>query len=272
MKSREKKALLGISAVHSRGSLGAALSAVGVIGGLVSGLLGAACSVDVAAAPSTAERGGNPSTNTPATASDDGGTSAPLKPSGCPTPEVVAPADVPAGFLAPQKVTLVRVVDGDTAHFMFPGVAAEVIVRFLYVNTEETHDTRATQFGVNTSSKVEEYLKGAQEIMVAPEEDKKKKGSAHLDTYGRTLALVFADGELFQERLVREGWTPYYTQFGCALDPIHRALVWSEAEAKANERGVWAPGHPVDYSAVLKEWMGSSTCRPNPYKQPYCAK
>lgn len=70
--------------------------------------------------------------------------------------------------------------------------------------------------------------------------------------------------------MIRDGWTPYYTQFGCAKEPLHDAMIWAEAEAKANERGVWAEGHPTDYSIVLKEWIGSRTCRPNPYKTAYC--
>lgn len=200
---------------------------------------------------------------------EDGGAS--IKPSGCPAPDTVSPDSLPSGFLEAQTVTLVRTVDGDTAHFTFPG-KGETIVRFLYVNTEETHDTEATQFGVNAAYQVGKWLEGASEIRVAPEEDKKKPGQPHLDTYGRTLALVFVDGDLFQTRMIRDGWTPYYTQFGCAAEPVHDALLFAEAEAKANARGVWEDGHPTDYTIVMKQWIGSNTCRPNPYKQPYCNK
>jgi hypothetical protein len=73
-----------------------------------------------------------------------------------------------------------------------------------------------------------------------------------------------------QERIVREGWSPYYTQFGCAEAPMHNALLWAEAEAKANLRGVWEPNHPTNYMQVMQRWIGNSTCRPNPYLRPYC--
>jgi endonuclease YncB( thermonuclease family) len=216
--------------------------------------------------PSTSSKSDS---GTEETTDDDGGAPKPVKPSGCPAPNVVTPDDLPAGFLPAEKVTLIRNVDGDTAHFKFAD--GERDVRFLYVNTEETHGDTTTQFGLDAASAIANYLNNAQEIMAAPEEDKKNPGKPHLDTYGRTLAVIFVDGDLFETRQVREGWTPYFTEFGCAADPIHSALLYAEAEAKANERGVWEPGHPTDYSAVLKQWIGSSTCRPNPYKnQPYC--
>lgn len=198
-----------------------------------------------------------------------GDSAAPLKPSGCAEPSIVAPTDLPAtGFLAPKTVTLKYSVDGDTAHFIFPD-SGEQILRFLWVNTEESHDN-STAFGIETAAIAKRYLTAAKEIVVAVEEDKKKPGSPHVDPYNRWLGLVFVDGDLFQKRLVREGLSAYYTQFGCAPNPVHNALLWSEAEARANERGIWQPGHPTDYSIVLKQWIGSSTCRPNPYKASYC--
>jgi len=199
---------------------------------------------------------------------DDAGGAKPIKPSGCPEPPVVHPDDLPNGFLAPVTASVVRVVDGDTAHFKMNDV--EVDVRFLYVNTEETHDERTTQFGIDTAKAFDKILRTAKDVKVAPEEDPKKPGSPHLDTYGRTLALVFLENELFQTRMVREGWTAYYTQFGCAKEPIHDSLLWSEAEARANERGIWEKGHPTDYSIVLADWIGNQKCRPNPYKTAYC--
>ena len=93
-----------------------------------------------------------------------------------------------------------------------------------------------------------------------------------LDPFDRWLGLVFVDGELFETRLVREGLSAYFTEFGCAPEPLHTALLLAEAEARANRRGIWAPGHPTDYAAVFSRWFGSSRCRPNPFRnQPYCA-
>jgi endonuclease YncB( thermonuclease family) len=217
----------------------------------------------------------NASLNTPApipfdaSAGVDAGSDAPTGAvSQCPEPQLLSPEDLPSGFLAPQKVSLKYVVDGDTAHFVFPD-GKDTTVRFLYVNTEESHGDETTDFGIETAKKVDAMLKAGKEFAVAVQEGT-PKGTPLLDTFGRTLGLVFVDGTLFQTTLVRDGYTAYYTQFGCAASPIHEALLYAEAEANANKRGIWQAGHPTSYETVLARWMGKSTCRPNPYKGAYC--
>ena len=194
--------------------------------------------------------------------------------SGCPAPRAVTPADATAGFLAPSTVFYIRDVDGDTAHFRLTGV--DLTVRFLWVNTEESHAQNPaddTAFGVLTGDVVAGYLAAGHEFVLVREASTTNTTMPSLDAYGRTLSLVFVDGTLFQERLVREGYSAYYTEFGCAPEPIHSALLDAEAEARANHRGIWAPGHPTNYQEVFSRWIGSSAhaCRPNPYRnQSYC--
>lgn len=189
----------------------------------------------------------------------------PLADSGCPAPATITPAQVPAGYQAAERVNLNYTVDGDTAHFFFK--SGEHIVRFLYVNTEETSGADKTAFGAVSKAAVEGWLKGAKEIMVAP---RLEKGLPETDPYGRWLALVFVDNDLLQTRIIREGHSAYYTVYGCAPAPLHAAFVNAEAEANANDRGIWAPGHPTDYRKVLADWMGTNRCRPNPFETPYC--
>lgn len=191
----------------------------------------------------------------------------------CGPPRDVGTGDVGAGFLAPTPATYVRTVDGDTAHFQVQG--QERTFRFLYVNTEESSGTQATAFGLETKAFVKQWLDGAAAagatFMVAPQEGA-TPGQPNTDPYQRILALVFVDGALVQQRLVREGWSAYYTVFGCAPEPIGKALLLSEMEARDAQRGVWAPGHPTDYAQVLAQWtVGRGACRPNPFVgQPYC--
>lgn len=193
--------------------------------------------------------------------------------SGCPAPARLTPEMLPStGFLPPVRVRLDRVVDGDTAHFIFP-ILGSVIVRFLWVNTEESHAAVAsenTAFGIATAAAMAQILPTVQEFYIVRQENPSRRGQPVLDMYGRTLGLVFADGDLFQTRLVRDGWSAYYTDFGCAPDPLNTVLLDAEAEARANHRGIWAPGHPTDYSQVFTRWI-SNHCRPNPFRnQPYC--
>ncbi len=199
----------------------------------------------------------------------DGGTAA-QPDSGCPPSRAIAPGEVPKGYLPARKVTLARAVDGDTANFNFPDGGGEQTSRFLYVNTEESSGADATDFGVKAKGVVEAYLKAAKEIVVLVREDTAKPGKPDLDPYNRWLSLVFIDGDLFETRLVREGWSPYYTVFGCAPEPLHSVLLHAEAEANASDRGIWASAHPTSYAVTASAWLGRSGCRPNPFLAPYC--
>jgi endonuclease YncB( thermonuclease family) len=187
----------------------------------------------------------------------------------CPAPAKITPADVPAGFLAPVKVTNPYLADGDSGEFTFPG-GAKHSVRLLWVNTEESGGPEKTQFGYETKPKVLALYKAATDIQVAVQETSKGSGVPKEDPFDRWLSLVFLDGELVQTRLVRDGLSAYYTQFGCAPAPVHNALLYAEAEANDNDRGIWGPGPHNDYEKVFGEWIGNRTCRPNPYKAPYC--
>lgn len=195
----------------------------------------------------------------------------PVVDSGCPASMPVTPAMVPAtGFLAPLRGRFVRAVDGDTAHFVVP-IRGEITVRMLWVNTEESHGAETTPFGVATADWATRAMPAVTEYTLVQQADARNPTQPALDPYDRILALVFADGQLWQRRLVQEGWTAYYTDFGCAPAPLHESLLFAEAEARANRRGIWAPGHPTDYAPVFARWI-TNRCRPNPFRmQPYCA-
>lgn len=186
----------------------------------------------------------------------------------------VTGADVGAGFLAPTDADFLFVTDGDTAHFTWKG--QDRTFRFLYVNTEETSGAERTAFGDASRDFVKGWFDGAKAagkiFQVAPQEHPARPGQPNFDPYNRVLALVFVDGVLAQQRIIREGWSAYYTLFGCPPDPIHTALLLSEKEAKDAQLGIWAPGHPTDYAQVLATWtVGKGACRPNPFLgQPYC--
>jgi micrococcal nuclease len=190
-----------------------------------------------------------------------------VEPSPCPAPAALTPEDVPSGYLPTARVTLIRVVDGDTSHFSFDG--NDRTVRFLYVNTEESHGKETTAFGEATEDRVRDEITAAQLIDVAVREEWDEPGEPDLDPYDRWLSLVFVDGTLYQTHLVREGLSAYYTRFGCAPEPVHTSLLHAEAEARAARRGIWAAGHPTDYRRVLDNWIQDRTCRPR-YDEPYC--
>lgn len=96
------------------------------------------------------------------------------------------------------KVTLVRSVDGDTAHFY--DLSGDYIkVRFLGVDTPESTYEKEP-WGKAASSFTSKILTNAKEIVLYGEEQK-------TDAYGRHLAFVFADGVLVNLYLVQEAYS-----------------------------------------------------------------
>ncbi len=96
------------------------------------------------------------------------------------------------------KVTLVRSVDGDTAHFY--DLSGDYIkVRFLGVDTPESTKEHEP-WGKAASSFTSSILTKAKEIVLYQEEQK-------TDAYGRHLAFVFADGVLVNLYLVQEAYS-----------------------------------------------------------------
>jgi len=173
----------------------------------------------------------------------------------------IAVADVPEGFFPAVRVEVQSVVDGDTAHFVFPD--GEHKVRFLWVDTEESRGERATGFGRSTERRARLAIEAARRVDVAV---RRKAGAPDQDAFGRWLGLVFVDGALYETRLVREGLSLYYTKFGCAPSPLHAALLAAEAEARTARRGVWAEGHPTDYGPIVAGWNARHPCRPDPFR------
>lgn len=118
-----------------------------------------------------------------------------------------------------------RVVDGDTIL-----VYGEKI-RLLNVDTEESvhpDKRKNTVFGKTTSN----YVRSVLEKKVVTLECEGK------GRFGRKLCNVFLDGELFNARLVEEGWSKYYRKYGDSKN-YHELFVRKQKLAKSNKLGVW---------------------------------
>ena len=96
------------------------------------------------------------------------------------------------------KVTLVRSVDGDTAHF-YDLSGDYVKIRFLGVDTPES-TYQKEPWGKAASSFTASILSKAKEIVLYQEEQR-------TDAYDRELAFVFADGVLVNLYLVEEAYS-----------------------------------------------------------------
>lgn len=96
------------------------------------------------------------------------------------------------------KVTLIRSVDGDTAHFT--DLSGDYVkVRFLGIDTPES-TMEHEPWGKAASSFTSKILNNAKEIVLYQEEQK-------TDAYGRSLAFVFADGVLVNLYIIQEAYS-----------------------------------------------------------------
>ncbi len=128
------------------------------------------------------------------------------------------------------SVEFVRVVDGDTAVFLYNGV--EEKVRYLLIDTPESVDPNecVQPYGKDASARNEALLKSGK---VTLEFEKSER-----DKYGRLLGYVFVDGVSVQETLLEEGlarvayiYEPPYQY----LDDFYDA----ESVAQSAKIGIW---------------------------------
>lgn len=118
------------------------------------------------------------------------------------TTSTPAPSSTPSTSTASSEnytTTVIRVVDGDTLVVNYNGV--EEYVRLIGVDTPESvhpDSSKNTDAGFAASEFTTVYLTGKE---VELEFDVQQR-----DNYGRLLAYVYLDGEMFNEKLLRTGY------------------------------------------------------------------
>ncbi|GAB3059745.1 thermonuclease family protein [Salinicoccus sesuvii] len=139
-------------------------------------------------------------------------------------------------------VTIASFVDGDTTRFNYNGEDASF--RYLLIDTPETNHPRLGMqpFGSEASTRTKALLSEASTIEVEFDDGPKQ------DHYGRYLAYIYADGEMINEVLVREGLAqvryinPPNTKYLKQLES-------AQAEAEAAGLGIWSLDHPYNSDA-----------------------
>ena len=141
--------------------------------------------------------------------------------------------------------TVVRVVDGDTMEVEFPSGEVDT-VRLLGVDTPETSVGAASpaEFeGIPDTDAGRAHLatwggeaSAFAESELADEEVTVVTGGDRRGGYGRLLAVLYVDGEEFNERLLTEGYARLYDTEFAKRD----AYAAAESEARAAGVGLWA--------------------------------
>lgn len=133
-----------------------------------------------------------------------------------------------------RLVTVGTINDGDTAHFS-PGFEGNQRMRFLGVDTPETHpvvepwglEAKDYVIGMLTQPGVEIYVQSDPAI-------------GAVDTYGRTLGLVWVNGELLNYLVVRNGYSfNYYSRDSRLVFENRYLFRWmQDAENQARAEGL----------------------------------
>lgn len=129
------------------------------------------------------------------------------------------------------EVTLVKVVDGDTAWFDIDG--QETKVRFLYIDTPES-TTTIEPYGKEASEFVSNELNNAEKIELELNVD-----GDEYDKYDRLLAWIFVDNELLQEKIAKNGLCEKFYDYGYEYT-YKNIIVEADKEAKAKKLGIYS--------------------------------
>src|SRR5699024_2885088 len=132
-----------------------------------------------------------------------------------------------------HEVTVGQLIDGDTTRFNFEGNSESF--RYLIIDTPEINTDSGTPepYAVEAADRVEELLTEADTIEVEFDV------GPTTDDYDRYLAYVYADGEMINEVLLREGLAtvryanPPNTSY---LEQFEEA----EAQAEDDNAGLWS--------------------------------
>lgn len=162
-----------------------------------------------------------------------------------------------------REVPVESVVDGDTVKVHFPEATDDadgvVSLRILALDTEETRrggSKPKTPLGDAAKERARELVPSGSRITVEfpgeePFADCLKR---YRDNFGRLLCYVHTeDGEDYQETLIEEGFSPYFTKYGYAnADGHHRRYRTAERRAQARDEGVW--DQLANNGAVMRDY------------------
>lgn len=137
----------------------------------------------------------------------------------------------------PGLYTVAHFDDGDTIVVNTP--SGEETVRFIGVDTPETHDPRKPVqcYGPKAAAYTKQLIGNRNVKLVADPLDTNR------DRYGRLLRYVYLpDGTLVNQKLIRDGYGFYYPYFPFSKKS---AFAGAERQAQAHKLGLWSRCQPI---------------------------
>jgi micrococcal nuclease len=164
--------------------------------------------------------------------------------------------DAQNSIIAPEGYSVVRVVDGDTIIVDIDGT--EERVRFIGVDTPESvhpDQSKNVEYGEIASEFTKSML---EDQSVTLEYDVQER-----DRYGRVLAYVYLDGEMFNKTLLEEG----HAQVATYPPNVKYVEDFTAIQEKARdeEKGIWA--YEAFEGSVGSEGSAASEEKNNEEKQ-----
>lgn len=164
-----------------------------------------------------------------------------------------------------KNLQVTKVVDGDTIKVLLND--KREFIRMDYVDAEESYSEYSkpvTDMGKAASEMAIKYfiLPDGELAQVDLEFDTDDPVENCLEKYrdhqGRLIAYVKKNGENFNIKLIREGWSPYFIKYGNSR-LYHQEMITAEIEAQANNLGVWHPQvnrgkRKRNYSLLVPWW------------------
>jgi len=150
------------------------------------------------------------------------------------------PGLLPPPLTSGEAAPLLKIRDGDTVEIRYQDL--RLAVRLRGVDTAESvhvDPSRNSAAGDAASAFAHQTLDGVP-VRIEFED---RGGLITCDQYGRALGYVWIPGPagetLFNETLIRAGWSRYETKYGIATR-YHKRLQAAEQDAQAAHRGIWA--------------------------------
>jgi micrococcal nuclease len=163
-----------------------------------------------------------------------------------------------------ENLQVTKIADGDTISVSLEGKTESL--RLACVDTEEKPGSPKrphTKAGVMASEMAKQYFSATNTLVKVDIEFETDDPVdvclvKHRDNHGRLLCYVHKGGENYNLKLVREGWSPYFTKYGRSR-LYHQVFTEAEAQAQANNDVIWNPetnggGASRDYMALLPWW------------------
>lgn len=158
--------------------------------------------------------------------------------------------------------TVVRVVDGDTVRVTSSDLVQEESLRILALDTEESNSGGSkpvTPFGHKAKERAQEFFSpGDAVVLEFPGNDTVAAAvQRYRGNFGRLLVYLHKDGADFQQTMIEEGFSPYFTKYGNA-EFHHDKYRDAERRAQQQHIGVWdqitVNGSEMRNYAALGAW------------------